>query len=207
MYPKSPTTSLLGFGFSGNNMLPTSTAPVNGFNGYSGGTGSGGSGSGGSGSSSQRASVGNGTQQFFQPRGDSVGSMQFQPSGTSGNLGSTSPIGHFHIGTFNANSMYGDETTKGSAAAATLGLIHQGQVGNGNGVRGDIGGTTSPNNLGSRETGIIEKLLVGHENELCGFLRLTNFLLCSILTGLFNAVNARLVCFSTLVSLMVISNI
>lgn len=66
-------------------------------------------------------------------------------------VGST-PIGHFHIGTFNAGSTFNEESGKGPSA------VHQNSSLSVNNSNRDAG-NNSPNNLGSRETGIIEKLL------------------------------------------------
>lgn len=135
---KSPApSSLLGFGYngsnSGSNLLASSGATVNGFNNFS---------------SFTRSNSGSGT--FFSQQSNSS-SNQFsnnQGGSISPPLGSTA-IGHFPIGTFNANSAFTDEPIKNPAT------VH---LGNGNLHRD--GGSNSPSNLGSRETGIIEKLLV-----------------------------------------------
>lgn len=145
--PKSPApSSLLGFGYNGSgnggNTLLTSGAAVNGFNNFPTFT---------------RSNSGNGT--IFQPQPNPA-SAQFsidnQGASISPPLGSNS-MGHFPIGTFNANSAFSEESVKSPAS------VH---VGNGN-VHRD-GGSNSPNNLGtSRETGIIEKLLVNHFQDCC----------------------------------------
>lgn len=139
--PKSPApSSLLGFGYNGGsnnggNLLSSSSGAVNGFNSFP---------------SFGRSNSGNGT--FFQSQPNSA-STQFSINNSQGGsisppLGSNS-IGHFPIGTFNTNSAFSEESVKNPTAS---------HVGNGN-VHRD-GGSNSPNNLGSRETGIIEKLLV-----------------------------------------------
>ena len=144
MYPKSPTSPLLGFGFNPSNMLPVAsnnTTAVNGTNNYS--------------AFNNRTAVTNGS--FFQSRnGTSAPSAapsaasQFAGGGSTSPNGAT-PIGHFPIGTFNANSIFGgDETNKTTA-------LHALPLGNGNAQRDSA---NSPNNLGNKETGIIEKLLV-----------------------------------------------
>ncbi|XP_059352111.1 cold shock domain-containing protein E1-like isoform X3 [Daphnia carinata] len=138
--PKSPApSSLLGFGYnggsnSGSNLLSSSGPVVNGFNNFP---------------SFGRSNSGSGS---FFPSQANPASTQFsvnnsQTGSLSPTLGSSS-IGHFPIGTFNANSAFSEESIKSPAA------VH---VGNGNVHR--EGGSNSPNNLGSRETGIIEKLL------------------------------------------------
>nr|CAH0099384.1 unnamed protein product [Daphnia galeata] len=138
--PKSPApASLLGFGYSGgsnssSNLLSSSGATVNGFNNFS---------------SFGRSNSGSGT--FFASQTNSASSQFSINNGQGGSISPTlgsSSIGHFPIGTFNANSAFSEETIKTSPA------VH---LGNGN-VHRD-GGSNSPNNLGSRETGIIEKLL------------------------------------------------
>lgn len=139
--PKSPApSSLLGFTYNGGNsgsagnLISSSGNGANGFNNFS---------------SFGRSNSGSGN--FFSSQNNQP-SNQFsannQGASVSPPLGSSS-IGHFHIGTFNANSVFGaEEVTKAPAA----------HLGNGNLQR--EGGSNSPNNLGSRETGIIEKLLV-----------------------------------------------
>ena len=139
--PKSPApSSLLGFGYNGgsnssSNILSSSGAAVNGFNNFP---------------SFGRSNSSSGT--FFPSQTNSATSQfsinNSQSGSVSPPLGSSS-IGHFPIGTFNANSAFSEESIKTPAA------VH---LGNGN-VHRD-GGSSSPNNLGSRETGIIEKLLV-----------------------------------------------
>jgi hypothetical protein len=139
--PKSAApASLLGFGYNGgsnssSNLLSSSGAAVNGFNNFS---------------SFGRSNSGSGT--FFASQTNSTSTQFSINNGQGGSISPTlgsSSIGHFPIGTFNANSAFSEDTIKTSPA------VH---VGNGN-VHRD-GGSNSPNNLGSRETGIIEKLLV-----------------------------------------------
>ena len=90
-------------------------------------------------------------------------------SGNNGGGSTSPPIGHFHIGTFNANAMFGEETTKNPPSAAHHAL------GNGNAFRPGDQGAHSPNNLGSKETGIIEKLLVYQFINASSNLLLKNF--------------------------------
>ena len=139
--PKSPAaSSLLGFSYNGGsnggtgNMISSGASNgSNGFNNFP---------------SFGRSSSGSGN--FFSQNNQA--SNQFSANNQGGSvsppLGSSS-IGHFHIGTFNANSVFGgEEVAKPSAAHLGNGNLHR------------EGGTNSPNNQGSRETGIIEKLLV-----------------------------------------------
>lgn len=127
-------------------MLSSGTsAAVNGSNNFS--------------SFSNRSNSGSGT--FFPAR--STSNSQF-PAMNSGSQDSTSPvgstpIGHFHIGTFNAGSTFNEESGKGPSA------VHQNSSLSVNNSNRDAG-NNSPNNLGSRETGIIEKLLVNFSWKL-----------------------------------------
>jgi len=101
-----------------------------------------------------------GSGPFFPSR--STSNSQFPAMNSSGQestspVGST-PIGHFHIGTFNAGSTFNDESGKGPTA------VHQNSTLSVNNSNRE-GSNNSPNNLGSRETGIIEKLLVNRNDE------------------------------------------
>lgn len=201
--PKSPLpSSLLGFGYnggngsSGNSGLPSSSSGNGGFSAFpSFNNGSSRSGSGSSGA-------------FFPPQQpNSVASSNMfsmnnsgQSGGGGGSGGSTSPpIGHFHIGTFNANSAFGDEPSKPIPAS----------LGNGHSANHNREGV-SPNNLGSRETGIIEKLLVlrckglSFEYWISNLKLSFSFLIFSIPTVSSNAVNVRHDSFFILVNLTAI---
>lgn len=190
--PKSTVpSSLLGFGYNGSGVSVggsgglQSSSSTGGFSNFPSFTGNGRSGSG----------SGNFFPSQQQP---SPFSMNSSSNGQGG--GSTSPtIGHFHIGTFNANSAFGEEPVKtGTTAALGNGNLHHHREG------------TSPSNLGSRETGIIEKLLVRHDFlYLCEQLFLSFFFQTfshSIPMGSSNAVNARPGSFFILVSLTAILN-
>ena len=189
--PKSPApASLLGFGYSGgsnssSNLLSSSGATVNGYNNFS---------------SFGRSNSGSGT--FFASQTNSASTQFSINNGQGGSISPTlgsSSIGHFPIGTFNANSAFSEETIKTSPA------VH---LGNGN-VHRD-GGSNSPNNLGSRETGIIEKLLVKKTSFylFLGLLVLIFLIvLClSIPMDSFSVVNAKLVSSFILVNLTAILN-
>lgn len=138
--PKSPAASSLhGFNYNGGsnggsgNLISSGANGSNGFNNFP---------------SFNRSSSSSGN--FFSQNNQP--SNQFPANNQGGSvsppLGSSS-IGHFHIGTFNANSVFsGEEPVKPAAAHLGNGNLHR------------EGGTNSPNNQGSRETGIIEKLLV-----------------------------------------------
>lgn len=143
--PKSPVpTSLLGFGYNGGG----------GSSGSSGGLQpSGGGGSGGSfnnfPTTFHRSNSGSGS--FFpSPQSSSSNLFSLNSNNGQGSSSTSPPIGHFHIGTFNANSAFGEDLPVKSTQSTMLG--------NGNLHQHRDGG--SPSNLGSRETGIIEKLLV-----------------------------------------------
>ena len=198
--PKSPaSSSLLGFGFNGGstgngstNMLPAS-GTVNGFNNFP----SFGNARSNTSNSSFFPSQTNSNQPAANPF-----AMNNSQSGNSG--GSTSPpMGHFHIGTFNANAMFGDETKNSSSAAHHT-------IGNGNAHRPGDQGAHSPNNLGSKETGIIEKLLVCTRLQIKTIFRYYLLSIClfifSIPTDLSNAVSAKPASFFILVNLTVTLN-
>jgi hypothetical protein len=164
--PKSPApSSLLGFGFNGSSSTGNgstsmlSSGSVNGFNNFP---------------SFGNARSNSGSGSFFPAQTNSNSAanpfaLNNSQSGNNGGGSTSPPIGHFHIGTFNANAMFGEETTKNPPSAAHHAL------GNGNAFRPGDQGAHSPNNLGSKETGIIEKLLVYQFINASSNLLLKNF--------------------------------